>query len=175
MNFLKKKQELEYYERILKNKNTIEEDVIELQKEFLIFLNKKLNKLETRDEIINILYELRYIKNIYIQDKKLVSDIEILNTAIDKIMKKAITKACKLGAIRIISMDINLNYEIIKYALDTKIINLDEIRLCFEKQENSLIIKIFDKEVFEKQGKKKVETTKNILEVRYGRNVRLFI
>lgn len=175
MNFLKKKQELEYYERILKNKNSLEEEVIELQKEFLIFLNKKLNKLETRDEIINILYELRYIKNIYIQDGKLVSNIEILNTAIDKIMKKAITKACKLGAIRIISMDIALNYEIIKYALDTKIINLDEIRLCFEKQDNNLIIKIFDKEVFEKQGKKKVETTKNLLEVRYGRNIRLFI
>lgn len=174
MNFLKRKQELDAFEKILKNTNSLEEEVIELQKEFLLFLSKKSNRLETRDEIIDILYELRYIKNIFIQNGKLVSDIEILNTAIENIMKKLITKACKIGAIRIISMDIALNYEIIKYALDTKIINLDEIKLNFEKQEDSLIIKVFDKEVFEKQGKKKIENKKDLLEVKYKRNIRLF-
>lgn len=175
INFLKKKQELESYYEILKNKNSIEDEIIELEKEFIIFLNKKLNKLESRDEIVDLLYELRYIKNIYIKKDTLISDVEILNNAIDKIMKKAITKACKMGVMKIISMDIALNYEIIKYALDTKIINLEEIRLNFEKQENNLIIKVFDKEVFEKQGKKKISNLdNNILEVKYKRNIKLF-
>lgn len=174
INFLKKKQELENYEYILKNKQTIEELVIELEKEFLIFINKKINTIKTREEIVDILYELRYIKNISIEKGKLISDIEILDNAINKIMKKAITIACKNGVMKIISMDISLNYEIIKYALDSKIIELEEIKLSLQPENGYLIIKVFDKEIFEKQGKKKIETSKNLLEIKYKRAVKLF-
>lgn len=174
INFLKKKQELENYEYILKNKQSIEELIIELEKEFLIFLNKKINKINTRDEMVDMLYELRYIKNISIGKGKLISDIEVLDNAINKIMKKAITSACKNGVMKIISMDIPLNYEIIKYALDSKIIELEEIKLSLQPENGYLIIKVFDKEIFEKQGKKKIETSKNLLEIKYKRTIKLF-
>lgn len=173
-NFIKRKNELEQYEKILKNNSSIDEEIVELEKEFLIFLNKKVNKVNTRDEIIDIIYELRYLKNIPIKNGKLISEIEILNNAIDRILKKVVTLACKIGIIKIISMDIALNYEIIKYALDTKIIELEGIKLFFEKQEGALIIKIFDKEVFEKQGKKKVDLKKDILEVKFKKYIKLF-
>lgn len=173
-NYLKRKTELEAYSNILKNKNSIQEEMIELEKEFLIFFNKKINKVETRDEIVNIIYELRYMKYIPISKTENIKDIEILNTAIEKLIKKAITKACKIGAMRIVSMDIALNYEIISYALDTKIIELEEIKLSLEYRENSLIIKVFDKEVFEKQGKKSFENKKGLLEVRYNKMFKLF-
>ena len=40
------------------------------------------------------------------------------------------------------------------YAIDTKIINLEEIRVYFEYSKDEMTIKIYDKEIFEKQGMK---------------------
>ena len=148
--------------------------MIENQQNFLNFLDKRLSKLKTRDEIIDVLYELRYYKTLKISRKVAIKDIEILNNQIDKIMKKAITMLCKLGAIKIISMDINLNFEIIKYALDTKIIELEKIKLYFDEDEDGLLIRVFDKDIIEKQGRKKVKLTKNTLEVKLRRKQNLF-
>ena len=71
--------------------------------------------MNTRDEIIDVLYELRYYRQLRIDKNYIVCEIEDLEKLIDKIMKKAITMLCKMGAMKIISMDINLNFEIIKY------------------------------------------------------------
>lgn len=174
-NFARKKQELEMYEKLLNDEKSIKEVTLELEKEFLIFLNKKVNLLETREELVNMIYTLRYIRNIPLEKGKLISDIDVLNHGIDRILKKVITKACKMGVMKIISMDISINYEIIKYAFDTRIINLEQIRLSFDIQENNvLVIKVFDKEVFEKQGRKKVENAKDLLEVKINKAIKLF-
>ena len=173
-NFNKKKEYLKKAYEIYISKQNLEEIVIENQQNFLNFLDKKLSKLKTRDEIIDVLYELRYYKTLKISRKVAIKDIEILNNQIDKIMKKAITMLCKLGAIKIISMDINLNFEIIKYALDTKIIELEKIKLYFDEDEDGLLIRVFDKDIIEKQGRKKVKLTKNTLEVKLRRKQNLF-
>ena len=125
---------------------------------------------------MNMIYELRYIKNIPIKKDKFISDVEELNNGIDRILKKIVTQSCKMGILKIISMDIALNFEIIKYAIDTKMINLEQIKLSFELQdkEKYLIIKVFDKEVYEKQGRKKFDTSKDALEVKYNKKIKLF-
>ena len=123
----KSKQEIDFYEKILNDKKTLDENILELEKEFLIFFNKKIAKVEKREQIIDVIYELRYIKNIPTKKGVFLNNIAILNNGIDRILKKIITKACKIGIMKIISMDILLNYEIIGYALDTKMINLEQI------------------------------------------------
>jgi len=150
-NFLQEKKRLEEALEFYKCKENSEEVLIELQKEFLNFIYKKLCKMNTRDEIVNILYEIRYYKRLKISKEKYITDIEELDDLLDKILKKAITMLCKLGSMRIISMDIDLNFDIIKYALDTKIIDLEEIKIAVKPEEEGLIIRVFDKEVFEKQ------------------------
>ena len=174
INNTENKLEKEFFEKILNCNKTIEENILELEKEFLIYLNRKINKIETREQIIDTIYELRYIRNIQIQKGKFIKDIDVLENGINRIFKKLITKACKMGILKIISMDIPLNYEIINFALDTKMINLDQIRLNFELQDKYLVIKVFDKEVYEKQGRKKVEVKKDLLEVKYNKNIKLF-
>ena len=173
-NFQKYKEELVKSYEIYICKKSYDEVLIENQKQFLIFLDKKLNKMNTRDEIIDVIYELRYYKTLRISKDKIVSEIEVIEEYIDKVLKKAITKLCKLGALKIISMDINLNFEIIKYALDTKIIDLEEIRLGFDIDENGLLIMVFDKDVIEKQGRKKIVVNKKTLEVKPKRKIKLF-
>lgn len=173
-NFLREKKNIEETLEFYKCKEGFEQALIEWQKEFLIFLEKKLNKMKTRDEIIDVLYEIRYYKKLKIDKDIYTYDIEEIDELVDKILKKAITMLCKLGAIKIISMDINLNFEIIKYALDTQIIELEQTKLLFQKDDEGLIIKVFDKDVFEKQGRKRIKITKKTLEFRENRKIKLF-
>lgn len=173
-NFLAEKKSIEEILQFYKCKEGIEDAIIEWQKEFLYFIDKKLSKMKTRDEIINILYEIRYYKRLKVSSQTCVSDYEEIDNLIDKILKKAITSLCKLGAVKIISMDINLNFEIIKYALDTKIIELEEIKILIKKVEEGLIIKVYDKDVFEKQGRKRIEVSNKTLDIRENRKIKLF-
>jgi len=173
-NYLSKKQKLQEMCSIYNFTGNLEQSILEFQKEFLHFLDKKLSKITTRDEIIDMVYQIRYYRTLKISKDLKIIDIEEIDNLIDKLLKKAITALCKLGAIKIISMDINLNFEIIKYALDTKIIDLEQIKLSFDIDGESLIIKVYDKEVFEKQGRKKVQITSKTLEVKTKRKIKLF-
>lgn len=155
-------------------KDTLEQYLINLQKEFLFFIEKRLSKIKNRDELIDILCELRYYSKLKISENKTVLDFEEINEYYDKVLKKAITNLCKIGAMKIISMDINLNFEIIKYALDTKIINLEEIKIMLTTDKDGLIIKVFDKDIFEKQGRKKIEISKKTLEIKMNRKIKIF-
>lgn len=173
-NYLSKKQKLQEICSLYNFTGNLEEAIIEFQKEFLHFLDKKLSKIKTRDEIIDIVYQIRYYKTLKISKDIDIIDIEELDILVDKLLKKAITALCKLGAIKIISMDINLNFEIIKYALNTRIIDLEQIRLYFNTDSEGLIIRVYDKEVFEKQGRKKIQIGSKTLEVKTKRKIKLF-
>jgi len=172
--FLKKKQEFKEITQILLNENTLEQEIIVFQKEFLKIFEKKLKKINTTEEIVDIIYKLRYYRNIKIEKNKHLKDIEEIEKLSDDIMKKLITKACKEGIIKIISMDITLNYEFIKYAIDTKIIELEEIKLSLEVEKDAVLIKVYDKDVFEKQGKKQLEEAARQIEVKSKRQIMLF-
>lgn len=173
-NYIKRKNELTETLNLVQNKATVKDEILELQKQFLNFIEKKILKITDRDDFIDIIYELRYYRNILIYEDTYVKDCEELEKIINRILKKIITKCCKIGYIKIFSMDISLNYEIISYALDTKIINLEDIKLYFEFEKDGMLIKIFDKEIFEKQGRKKIYNPKTQMEVKQKRMIKLF-
>ena len=174
VNYLKYKAKLENYNEIYKNKNSIDKDIIELQKSFLKLIEQKTINATTNEEIINNIYILRYLKNININKEYQIRDISVLDKYIDKILKIAITRACKSGIIKIVSLDINTNYEIIKYAIDSGIIDLQEIKILLELNKDKLNIKIYDKEIFEKQKEIKFTGNKNDFEIKLKKIVKLF-
>lgn len=137
---------------ILVNMNSEYEELIQLQKLFLVFLKKKIEKAESSDEMIEILYFLRYYQNINISEGKFIKDEDKLKVDLIFLWKLAITKACKLNAIKIASMDIETNFEIMKYIFDTKIIRLEDIKFSLQfRKDGSALITVYDKEVFEKE------------------------
>lgn len=174
VNYLKHKAKLEDYNEIYKNKNTIDKDIIELEKSFLKLMEQKIINATTNEEIIDNIYILRYLKNININKEYQIRDIAVLDKYIDKILKIAITRACKSGIIKIISLDINTNYEIIKYAIDSKIIDLQEIKISIELIKDKLNIKIYDKEIYEKEKEIKFNGNKNDFEIKLKKIVKLF-
>lgn len=173
-NFIERKHILEKNLLFLECKEKDLDLLIAFQKEFLIFLERKLNKMKTRDEVVDMLYIIRYYSRVHLTEDISVTDIDELNDKIDSILKKSITMLCKLGAVKIISMDINLNFEIIKYAIDTKIINLEEIKIAIINEEESIIIKVFDKDVFEKQGRKQLKFNNKLFSIKENKKIKLF-
>ena len=174
VNYLKYKSKLEEYEIIYKNKDSIDKDIIELEKNFLKLMEKKALNASTNNEIIDIIYILRYLKNINISKDYQIRDIPELDKYIDKILKIAITRACKSGIIKIVSMDIGKNYEIIKFAIDTTIIELEEIKLYLDVEKEDLIIKVYDKEIYEKEKRQKFSGSKKDLEIKLKKMTKLF-
>ena len=73
-------------------------------------------------------------------------------------------------------MDIALNFYIIKIALNTNIIELKEINLSFNiNKEGKLIVKVFDKDVYEKEEIIDLPNGKKDLEVKQRKMIKLFI
>ena len=91
-------------------------------------------------------------------------------------MKKAVTKACKIGILRIVSMNIAFNFDIIKLALNTNIIELKEINLYFNiNKDGKLLVKVFDKDVYEKEATIDLPNGKKDLEVKQRKMIKLFM
>ena len=50
-------------------------------------------------------------------------------------------------------MDIKTNFEVFRFLFDTRMIDLEQIKVDLEIEEDMLLLKSYDKEIFEKQGK----------------------
>ena len=175
-NFLKKMAELKSFEEIYKDKSNEQETLMELQKCFLNFFEKKINKVESKEDIMKMFYILRYYKFMSFSKEKLVKEIENLNTEIDKIYKKLITKACKLGFLKILSMDIKENYGLISDILDTKILKLEDIKIkAYEYPDDKKIIvfDIYDNDILDKQVAYDTYDNKKV-EIKLKRMMKLF-
>ena len=172
--FKRRNSKLEEYDAIYQNKNTLDKDIIELERCFLKLMVQKVIKATTNLEIVNSIYILRYLKNVNLNKDYQVRDISILNKDIDRVLKLAITRACKSGIIKIVSMDINTNYEIIKFAVDSGIIDIDEVKLYLELNKDELTVKVYDKEVFDKETKMKFTGNKNDFDIKLKKQVKLF-
>ena len=174
VNYLKYKAKLENYDSIYRNKETIDKDIIEMEKCFLKLMESKVASATTNNDIINNVYIMRYLKNINLNKDYQIRDIAVLNKEIDRILKLAITRACKSGIIKIVSMDINTNYQIIKFAIDSGIIDLDEVKIYLEPIKDELIVKVFDKEIFDKETKFPFNGDKKDFDIKLKKQVRLF-
>ena len=94
----------------------------------------------------------------------------------NSLYRRLITKACKLGFLKILSMDIKENYELIKDILETKIIKLEDIKFkVYEYSEDKKIVifDIYDNDISERQIAYDTYGNKNI-EVKLKRMMKLF-
>ena len=178
MNFVKKKTEIFDKYSLL---NEIKFDVpaneelfrllIDIQKSFLELLLKKIIKVQSKKELIELIYLFRYYKLIYINSEKQVKDIKELSEKIRKIEKQLITKACKLKTINILCQDIEKNYELVSKILSYNIIDLEDVNLEFKKHDKNITLTIYDDETIEDT----IICDENIeLNVKFNKRIRLF-
>lgn len=124
--------------------------LINLQKVFIKCLYIKVENATEKEEIINLLYMLRYYNLIFITETEQIKDIEELKEDLKFIEKFLIEKACDLKVLNIITNEAEVNDKIIIDILKTKIISLENIGIELKQNEESLEVNIYDGDVFEK-------------------------
>lgn len=178
-NYLIYKEQLDQQYDIIKDleEADLEEEIVKLQKAFLSCMTQKLQNVHTRDDIIDMIYEIRYYRKIYMYHEKMVKDYKNIENRIEKLLKEIITISCKFGIINIFCMDINYNYELVSLFLDTDIIELEEIKLLLKLNysKNKLKVIVYDKDIVEKEVELKFDLSEKDLKVKLNRPVRIFL
>ena len=174
VNFINYKKELEDSINFSEYQNPDEINE-SLQIEFVKALEGIIDFIEDYEEIINYIYKLRYYKNLYINENMKISDIKHIN--LDKVLKSLIYKGCNMEKpiLRKIVLNPDVNYEIIKNILDTKIIDLKDIKFEIILKEHKLLVKVYEEEVYEKEFEIKYGNSKKDILVKTNKMLKLFI
>ena len=175
INYMNKKRELEKSIKIsVENYPNNEEIIIKLQEEFIKTLKDNCFETDDINSLKNLIFKIRYYKFLYVIDKKKVKDIEVLRDAIDIVLKQVIQKLVVAESIRRIANDDNLNQKIIINILDTKVIDLMNLKFEISIKKDCVKIKTYEKEVFEKEFEIEGEFTKRNFNVKCGKIYKLF-
>lgn len=152
INYMNKKRELEKYIEInSENLDGKEEIVMKLQEEFIKAL--KDNSYETEDvqSLKNVIFKIRYYKYLFINENTQIKDVKNLNENINVVLNQVIQKLVTAESLKKIAKDDSLNQYIINNILETKVIDLTSLKFEIDIRENSLKVKTYEKEVFEKE------------------------
>lgn len=180
INFRKDLEEKGKYLLLLDTENIdneIERLIIEAQKEFLRCYYTKLNKAQTKHEIIKLIYEFRYYCMIPFNSEKHIYEVKQLQKRIERIERVLIQRAGELKAINVFSKDEEINYKMVKNIFNSRIINLEELCIKLTKEKEKLYIQLFDDNVFEEKTVLGIrERIKNKdLEIRFNKKVKIFL
>lgn len=156
-NFVKYKKELEDKEQYLKllDEKQIEEkiqkDIIEFQKIFLECYKIKIEKAQTKQELINLINEFRYYFQIPFNLEKTIGEIEEIENQIKQVEMCLLEKANLQKTIDTYSQDKETNYQILKNIFNVRVINLENLYIKIVKEKEKYYVQLFDENVFEEK------------------------
>ena len=112
--------------------------------EFLKCAEKKISKLEDKNDIIDWIYKIRYYKYIPFDENLYIKDIEELQKYFKQTIKVLINKAQEYKIWEVFSEDQELTYMIINELLNTKIISFENINILCRYQKETLTVEYYD-------------------------------
>lgn len=130
--------------------NKKENYIIILQKQFIKCFTIQIEKAQEKEEIINLIYMLRYYNYLYINDKVQIKDEKQIQKEKRELEQKLVEKAYNLKVINRITNEETTNFEIIKNLLLTKIIVMDNVNIILKENQNSLEVSFYDADIYEK-------------------------
>ena len=134
---------------------------------YLEAMEDQIKTITTKKEVIDKIYELRYINFLNLDSKNIIGQEH--SKQIEKTQRKLITEACNIKAITIFSQDIEENFEIYKNIFETRIIDLENAFIEVDKNNN---VKIYDENSLEKEEN---YNQFNDLIVRKNKRTRIFL
>lgn len=146
---------------------------IKLQRVIIDCLEIKIKKADKKEEILDLIYKFRYYNFIYLNENILIKDEPKLQDKKNRIEKLLIQKAIKEKIVLDITKDENVNIEILKILLESRIINFEKVVIEI-KEENEMVIYIYDGDILEKKISIKEITKKDIL-VKKEKKIKLII
>lgn len=137
----------------VKNKDKNEDELNFLQKKYNVmdcakaFLECSKNKIEsaeTKEEIIEWIYKIRYYCQLPIDNKSVLKDASKLKKAFKDVVNTLIKVAQKNKVWDVFTEDEELSYMIIKELLDSKMISLENANLICEYNDKILYVQYYD-------------------------------
>lgn len=177
--FIKIKGELEnqkqFFEDIgISKEERVDEEkqISNLQKYFLNCFKEKIEKAESKKELTDLVYELRYYEQLPYKNEAIFNEIKNKDL-LGNIEEKLINKACTQKCLVMFSKEISLNKKILENQFKTKIINLENTVYILKYQKGILKVEIYDtnieESIIEIPILKKVE-----LEVRLNKKIKIW-
>lgn len=155
-NYLKEKKELEKkylkfsdLHKIKNSKTTLKAEIIQIQNKFLELKELEIAKIESKKEILNNIYVLRYYKNMKLNDKMYLKEEKLIKKSLKNYERKLLSKAYQNNMFITFTKNILQNIEIVSEILDTKIINLKDIEVLLRVEDNRIIMDIYDGEILD--------------------------
>ena len=178
-NFLKNrtivKEKIDYFTlpEDDKIKDEIKKYMIELQKEIISCMYLRVNKIETKGELIEEIYQYRYYSLLPFNNKQCIYEIKELEKHLQKLSRMLIDKAIKMKVICKIFTKEDFNYEITNKLLLSKIISLEDIYVKIQNEDNEMTLNIFDENIEDFKIKLN-KINKDDINIRINRKTRLF-
>lgn len=153
--FVKYKNELKRKQKTLKvlEVKDVEEGIgkakLKMQKTIFKCFEHKIENVETKQEMLKLIYEFRYYTMLPYDYEKSIREVKELQGAIENIERMLLKKAHKMKIIEKFSKQEDVDYELLKYVFSTRIINLEEIYIKLTKEKEKYFIQIFDGESIE--------------------------
>lgn len=167
------------YLKILEQLNLekdIEKLIIRLQRTFLKCCKIKIDRINTKQDVVKMLFELRYYNLLPFDNEKNIYQVEELKKEIEQVEKLLIKKANELKVIEKLSKEENLNYLLLKNIFTVRIINLEDLYIKITKEKDKFLIQMLDENVEEE--KIEIENVENInkkdLNIRINKNIKIF-
>ena len=179
--YLEDVKELEKNNNLLENINFTKENNVylyinELEQLFLKeILFSKIEKMDSKQELIDFTYELRYYNLLPYDNEIQVKDVEEVTTYLEAIKEKNIKKLYDNKIINTLSTNEKNDIEIVKELFNLRIISLEDIYLQIKKHDNKYLVQIYDeKSTLEKEIELNLKFNKKD-KIKLNKKIKLFI
>lgn len=138
---------------------------------FLECFQIKIAKAQTKQEIIDYIYELRYYGFLILdQEETKLKEVMQLKALIEEAKERLLEKAKKLNVLEEVTEDEEINKQILNNIFDSKMIDLDHMVIETKVKNGKLYIEYYDEKVLETTMELQCNRT-----VRLKKKVKLFV
>lgn len=167
MQYVKIKSEIE---KIINDYAELDKvNLVHLQTTFLQTFEEKIKNINDKNEIIDYIYEIRYLKFLPINKKEKMKD----RVNFEEIEKNAISKAIQLEVITPISNNKDTDHALLKSIFDTKSISLEDLYILLKVEDGKLKSEIYDGDMLDSTNYIELQR-KSTVQIRKTKKVKIF-
>ena len=180
-NFLQRqrilKQQIKYLELAdLKDyKKEALEKIILLQKRVLQAISIRIGKAKNKEQIIKIIYEIRYFNMIPLDNARIMMQIPKLKKLIEEVEEKTSVKAYELKAKNEMCRNSNLNKQILQRVFSLKIIRLEDVYIKFIIEKDGIFVQFYDDDITDEKLRLDFDWKKEGLKIKLNKKIKIFI
>ena len=180
--FIEEKTKLENRNKLLnivkiKNRESeIAKTLIDFQKLFLQCFIVYINTAETKEQIINLIYILRYYNLLPFNENIDIYQNKELQKKLKEIKQLLIMKAVDYKLINVPSTNIEENIEILHYIFQIRIISIEDIYLSIIEEKDGFFVEFSENNESTYEEKFKIENIiKENLNIKLNKNIKIFV